>query len=242
MAITDQNINLIPNEPDLSTLLDYFQKSLKIEFACHHIGTIQSFDPDTQTATASLAYQKTKNNTEGVGNATVQAQNYPILIDCPVICLGGGSGAITFPITVGDECLILFNDRDFGNWFAGNSSSPPPSSRLHSFADGIILVGVRSMASVLTDYDSSAVTLKLGENNIKIMEDSVAITLSSGTTLTLRNDGTFSVDNATAEIVFAIYKLFVDIQNATVTTLLGPQPLIMPTYEDDLADLETFVS
>ena len=54
-----QNINLVPNDPHLKDLLDYYKKLLKLEFCCHHIGTIEIFDPLNQTAQISINYQKT---------------------------------------------------------------------------------------------------------------------------------------------------------------------------------------
>jgi hypothetical protein len=57
---------------------------------CHAIATIQSFDPTKQTASATVNYKKTyfKPDTAGVYRPVLV--DYPQLIDCPVIFLGGG--------------------------------------------------------------------------------------------------------------------------------------------------------
>lgn len=253
----DQNINLIPNEPGLKDLLDYFKKLIKLEFCCHHIGTIQSFNSTNQTAQITINYTKTFLEIDEIGNTTTTTKNYPTLLECPVICLGGGLGSLTFPITTGDECLIFFNDRDLDNWFNGSSNSAPATARLHAFTDAVALVGVRSLPNVLTGYDSSSVVLKLGENTLKVesdnitselaggnslslMTDKVIASLSSGVSLEIDSTGKLKITNATGEFVAMLVQLFTDIQNGLVTTMLGPQPLVMPTFAADLTQFETF--
>lgn len=155
--------NLIPDDPQLIDVLNVLKKEISLNINCHHLGTIQSFNPLLQTATATINYQKTFFQFNSLTGAYVSMnQSYPVLADCPVILLGGGRGALTFPIQNGDECLILFNDRDMDNWFSGSSGSANATGRLHSFADGIILVGIRSMANVLINYDMNRVVLRNG--------------------------------------------------------------------------------
>lgn len=53
--------------------------------------------------------------------------------------------------------------------------------------------------------------------------------------------GKVVVKNLTGtELVAAIIQLFTDIQEGLVTTMLGPEPLVMPTFALDLAKLQTF--
>ena len=182
-----QNINLLPASPTLSDLLTQYGKQLKTELNCHHVGTIETFNSVTQTAQATINYTKTFNQLNGTGTPTIITQNYPIVVGCPVVCLGGGTGALTFPISPGDECLILFNDRDMSNWYGGSSSSAPATGRLHSFSDAIIIVGIRSLAHSLIDYDTSAVSLQNGLNSVKISPTTVVATVGTGNTITLES-------------------------------------------------------
>lgn len=233
--------NQIPNEPDLRDLLNLFRKQIMLGFNCHAIATIQSFDSTKQTASATVAYKKTVFNTNALGVYGPQLVDYPVLVDCPVICLGGGGGAITFPIANGDECLVLFNDRDIDNWFqGGGSGSAVATPRLHSFSDGLILVGLRSLSNVLVDYDNDGAALRFqsGVNINKVIVKSDKIVASTGTTMSLEIDqtGKLKITNATAEFVAAIYQLFTDVQGATA----GGFPLVMPTFVADLLNLASF--
>ena len=172
-----------PSEPHLKDILDSHKKSIYLNLNCHHIASIQSFNPVLQTATATLNYPKTifvRN--DATGNYDAQNVSYPTMIDCPVICLGGGNGSLTFPIEQGDECLVLFNDRSLDNWFNGGSGSPLNSPRLHSFSDGIILVGLRSKANSLENYDSARVVLQNGTTLVGVGASLIKIA-NAGTTL-----------------------------------------------------------
>lgn len=162
-TVSDQNINLIPSVPKLHDWAMYLLKTLKIELNSHHIGTIQSFDPSNQTAQVRINYTKTKTVSDNFVQKTALIE-YPIVTGVPVICIGGGGdGYLTFPIAQGDECILLFNDRDIDNWFAGSQSSPPNTARLHAFNDAIALVGLRSLPNVIGDYDSVRAVLKKGD-------------------------------------------------------------------------------
>lgn len=255
MPQTNVSNNLIPNELDLKGLLDLFKKEILIGFNCHHLGTVQSFDAIKQVAQVTINYPKTffKPNDAGV-YSPVQV-NYPVLIDSPVICMGGGNGQLTFPIEKGDECLVLFNDRDIDNWFNGSSNSAVATGRLHSFSDAVVLVGVRSLANVIKNYNTSAtelrnkagtskvgitdseVTVTFGTNTLVLNSSKLLITLgASGTSFELNTSGKLKINNITSEFVAALIQLFVDVQAGTILGL----PLVMPTFATDLTKLESF--
>lgn len=165
-----------PAEPQLKDVLDQLRKNIFLSMNCHHVGTVQEFDETQQTATVTINYKKTNyrlNALTGLYQATLV--DYPVLIDCPVIVLGGGSASLTFPITAGDECLVIFNDRDFDNWFQGGIGTGVATPRLHSFADAIVLVGLRSTGNVLSDYDLTRALLQYGTTQVGVGESLVKI-------------------------------------------------------------------
>lgn len=178
--------NQIPNEPQMKDLLDLFKKDIFLSMNVHHLATIQSFNASNQTASATINYKKTffqLNSETGLYDPVLL--DYPQLIDCPVICLGGSSTALTFPIVQGDECLVFFNDRDMDNWFAGNSNGAVASSRLHSFSDGIILVGVRSLSRKISSYDTSHAVLRNNAGAAVGVNKTTALALIQGSSGTL---------------------------------------------------------
>jgi hypothetical protein len=244
MASPTLSQNFVPNEPELKDLVNLVKKDIFLSLNCHHVGTIQTFDSANQTATATINYKRTYFKPDPItGGSVPYLVDYPLLLDCPVICLGGGAASLRFPITTGDECLILFNDRDIDNWLSTSStSSGVATTRLHSFSDGIILVGVRSVSNVLESYSNSAVELVYGGNKISLDATKFKADLASGVSLEIDATGKLKITNGVGEFVSMLVQLFNDIQSGLVTTLLGPQPLIMPTFSTDLAELESFKS
>lgn len=248
--------NQSPTDPTLSDVLNSLKKDILFSINCHHLGTVQSFNEEEQTVSVTINYKKTYyrlNSATGLYDPLLV--DYPILAQCPVIVLGGGIGALTFPIAVGDECLVLFNDRDLDNWFNGSAGGVVATPRIHSFSDAIVLVGLRSLNTVLEDYSTDAMQLRTvdGENSVSVSTDNVTIKKggntviledtkltgivgASGISFEFDDTGKFRITNATAEFVASLYALFVDIQGATA----GGFPLVMPTFPTDLLKLVSF--
>lgn len=145
----------IKDTASMKDMLDAHRKDIFLSMNCHAIATIQSFDPSNQTCVAKINYDKTFFEPLPDGTYKAIMLPYPILLDVPVVCLRGGSSGMTFPISSGDQALILFNDRDINNWFEGQSSGAVASLRLHSMADGIALVGIGEKNSFIENYDPS---------------------------------------------------------------------------------------
>ncbi len=160
---------IAPTDPSLATLLDLRKKDIMLTLNCHAIGTITSFDAVTQTAQATINYAKsyTKKGTNGVYET--QLVNYAPITGAPVIFLGGGDSYLTFPVEPGDECLILFNDRDLDNWFTNNGQTTA-STRLHAFTDAVILVGLRSLTNSIS-FDQERALLVKGNAQVGVGKD-----------------------------------------------------------------------
>jgi hypothetical protein len=163
-----------PNQviPDLNLLFQNKKFEIKSEINCIAIGTIESFNTTNQTVTVQINYLRViyggvaQTNSENVNN---QTQNYPQLINCPLMMLFGGSGYLTFPIVKGDSCVVLFNDRDLDAWWStGSSNSVPNSARVHDLSDGLVFVGVKASTNSLTQYNTLGPQLGMGINFLAV--------------------------------------------------------------------------
>lgn len=157
-------------DPDLKTLLDLHKRDIFFSLNCHAIGIIQKFDATTQTARVSLNYLRRLDDGS--------TDDFGFLIDCPVIVLNGGKAALTMPIVQGDQCLVLFNDRDMDAWFKTGTVTIPTTQRCHSMTDAIVLVGLNPQSDLIENYDTSRVVLRndkamvgVGPSLIKISND-----------------------------------------------------------------------
>ncbi len=146
MAQPKLNINSVLS-PELLDAFGQLKLDITRTMNCVKIGSIQSFDRTKKTAQVQILFKR-------VLNDGTQA-DYPILVDCPVFTLQGGGGAIQFPIAAGDNCLILFSDRNLDAWFSNGTASAPFDARCHDLSDGLCLVGINSLGSSLDAYQAS---------------------------------------------------------------------------------------
>lgn len=148
--------------PDLRALLLSLINETSFNINCHQIGTIVSFNAALQTAQVQI------NMVKGIGTQG-QFAAYPVLLDCPVAVMQGGGGYLTFPIALGDPCLVLFNDRDIDIWWStGATGSPPNSQRVHDLSDGIAIVGIRSKVNPIVNYSTTDAEFKYNGGSIKV--------------------------------------------------------------------------
>ena len=173
------NANVAPVKPSLRDALDIIKRETFLDLNCHHVGTIQSFDPVRQVAQVSIVYTKTYNEPDSSGVFQLVEVEYPLLIDVPVIILGGSAAYLSMPIAQGDDCLVLFNDRDIDVWFSGNYDQPCSTARLHNISDGFALVGIRAKGDWITLYDGSRAVLQNGPN-ARVAVSTSAATLEAG--------------------------------------------------------------
>ena len=147
-------------EIDFPTLMSAWKSDIMASMNCVQIGTIQAYNSLTNMSIASVNFKKRFLDGSEV--------SYPLLGDLPTFILSGGDAQITMPISKGDQCLILFNDRNIDQWYLSGTVDAPDDARCHSIADGICLVGIRNLTtakltpanSVCIDGGSKKVAIK----------------------------------------------------------------------------------
>lgn len=139
-----------PVPPDLRALLDSFKADVFAACNVHKVGTIVSFNATKQTASVQISELV---NVGGV------AQAYPVLTDCPVYFPAGGGAYFYFPVAKGDTCLVAFHDTDLDKWFTTGNTTTPNTTRTHSLSDGMVFVGIRSLAQPVPTHFDGAVSL-----------------------------------------------------------------------------------
>jgi hypothetical protein len=113
-------------------------------------GIIQSFDPVKQTARILPALKISVQQPDG----SFVWVTMPELLDCPVQFAAGGGVSLTFPLKLGDECLVVFANRCIDNWWARgspghNTAQEQAEFRMHDLSDGFCIPGVSSVPRVI---------------------------------------------------------------------------------------------
>lgn len=213
--------NKVIDNPTLEDLLNAFKANIFSSFNCHAIGTVTNFYDGTTTnpktgpkVDVTINYGITVSVGNSDGTYTQKIVPYPLLINCPLVVLGGGGFNITFPVSAGDQCLILFNDKDLDNWVSGNRSGEVATVRMHSISDGIAIVGPEQMP--ITNYDTSHAMLRDGTGNVKLG--------ISATKILLNNAANKSLNTLLQTLITDLNTLITQIALITVTpgSLVGP--------------------
>ena len=223
--------NPVFTKPTKEDFYNYLADNILINLNCHHLGTIQSFDPTTQTAVATIDYQKlVPQFSETTGLLTPILVPYPPLLDCPVYFDHGQGGGFTKPVAKGDKCLISFNDRDMDLWFAGVQNQAPNTGRLHGFSDALITVGFNPKTNPISNFDNTRPMLrdKTGRTIVALSADGSKVNIQNASK---------NLSTILQNLVSALNDL-----NSTLSTATAGGFPIVPTTGKTFAQIATEIS
>ena len=141
--------SLSEQNADMEQIVDSILARSSAVLNCCLPGIVSSFDASTQTASIQPTIRKRIRTPEGVTEIP-----YPLLVDVPVLMLGGGSHFITMPVKAGDECIVLFSDLCIDAWFQSGGVQNQIIARSHDLSDGFAIVGFRSKPHALSNVDT----------------------------------------------------------------------------------------
>lgn len=144
------------------SLLEAQKADIFATFHCVQIGKIEKVTPDEQTVEVTLQIRRPA--ADGTSSAI------PLLVDVPYMVLQGGGAYIDLPITAGDYCIVLFNDRDIDTWWSTANMADPATNRKHDLSDGIAIVGLNPKTAVLPMAGTS-LGLIAADKKVRIKND-----------------------------------------------------------------------
>lgn len=146
-----------PASNNLVTLLNALKYDIMKNINCAKVGVVQDFNEVLQEATIQIAFEQvTSISPTGVRTFA----SYPLLLNVPVVWQGGGGVTATFPVKKGDECVVIFNDRQIDNWLANGAGQPPNIGRVHDLSDGMALVGIRNNTRALPNFSTTEAQIR----------------------------------------------------------------------------------
>jgi hypothetical protein len=138
-------------------------------------GIVQSFNPVNQTAEVQPAIQRVFTERGAV--------NLPLCVDVPVVFPGGGGFFFTFPISAGDECVLVFSERCMDGWAIDGAISEPEDYRSHDLSDAFAFVGVNSVAKKLSGFNASAAEIRNRAGTVKMVFSNAGIVVTGNFTV-----------------------------------------------------------
>ena len=140
-------------------------------------GEIIDFDPATQTATIAPAIRMKTfiDETEGYIDLPPLV-NVPVIVSCAVV----KGFSITFPISAGDSCLLIFSQRAIDNWHDHGGIQNPEAgvgSRHHDLTDAFALLTPLPLPLVLSDYEGDGIEIRNSDKDsrITVKDDSIEV-------------------------------------------------------------------
>jgi len=148
--------------PDLTSTLENAARGTKVGMNAVQIGIINSFNPTNQTATIQLALKQVVAVAPD-GSRTIR--EHPLILECPVMTMFGGDSFINMPIAAGDNCIVLFNDREIDNWLYNGGLQTPTTARVHDISDAIAIVGIRHYQNSIAQFLANGIRISFSANS-----------------------------------------------------------------------------
>ena len=134
---------------------------------------VVAYDPSTQIAQCVLQVEDYYTGLD----YSFRKQEAPVLVDVPVMTMQAGAFMMTFPVSVGDDCLLLFAQKGYDHWlYSGasetgllNEQPTPDHYRAFDLSDGICIVGLRPIPRAIPNYNPEDAELRNEANNQKIV-------------------------------------------------------------------------
>lgn len=143
---------------------------------------ISAVDFGANTVSAQPAIKGTTTNPNG----STQSVNLPMLVDVPLVFPTAGGYSITFPVAVGDECLVIFASRCIDGWWQSGGVQEAMEFRMHDLSDGFAIIGTRSQARTITDWNTSNLQIRSDDHSTFIEVDKTGkVNITAPTSMTL---------------------------------------------------------
>lgn len=171
-------LNKLPVNTDPTHLNTELKRDIFKDLNCAQIGVIKAFDASDQSATIQIAMKRI---VEIQDDGTKVLEDYPLILKCPVVFPSGGGFTLTFPVSDGDECLVVFADRGIDNWFVSGSGQQPASPRKHDINDAIAIVGIRSNPRALDNVSNTAAQIRTDDGTSFVEINNQGVHVHAGT-------------------------------------------------------------
>jgi len=134
------------------------------------------------TISAQPAIKGTTTNPDG----STQSVNLPLLVDVPMVFPTAGGYSITFPVAIGDECLVVFASRCIDGWWQSGGIQEAMEFRMHDLSDGFAIIGTRSQSRTVTSWDTANLQIRSDDHSTLIEVDKMGkVNITAPTSMTL---------------------------------------------------------
>jgi hypothetical protein len=157
---------------------------------CAMPGIVMSFDSEKQTCVVQPAIQEmvllappatTQNPNPGTTQNIPTSVTIKPLQDVPIMMMRVMGWSMTFPITEGTECLLIFADSCIDGWWQNSGVNPQYDRRRHDLSDAFALFGPWSQPNNIPNYSTNSVQIRNDDQSVVIELANGEITVKAPT-------------------------------------------------------------
>ncbi len=139
-------------------------------------GKITAYDNATQKAEVLPMVRRRQETVDGEIDEAL-----PVIPDVPVVFPRAGGFKITFPVAVGDRCILAFCERSVDNYQIGQSDDPvdPELYQKHHLTDPVALLGWYQDKDALTGVATTGLDVGADDNKATVRVEGDKITVWS---------------------------------------------------------------
>lgn len=163
-------------------------------------GIIKSFDPNTSSATIQPALNK---------NFVSGEIPMPILENVPVMFPRGSNFSISYPIAIGDYCLIIFCERSIDLWKGVGGQVTPNDRRKFDLSDAIAIPGLLPLIGNFPINNGTDFNISFGGSNI---------TINANGAIQIKTSSTVAIGSQITEVLDVISQILGFLSSATAFT------------------------
>ena len=124
------------------------------------IGKVVSFNPSTQFAEIELVNLPFRETFDAEGRAVTIELPPTIIASAKLLSIYGAFGRITFPVSMGDFCMVHFTDRDMDNWILTGKTAKSRTKKRHTLNDAFFsLISPQPNTAFISNYDNGAIDI-----------------------------------------------------------------------------------
>ncbi len=139
------------------TWAEVIRTALEASKAGLHVSTpgiVESYDPETQTATVKPTLPRPSLTRDGY-----EFLDLPVLPRVPIKFERAGGFFISYPVAKGDRVMLVFMDRSMDQWSELGREGDPRDGRTHDLSDGVAIVGLYPASEPLADAHATNMVL-----------------------------------------------------------------------------------
>lgn len=135
-------------------------------------GIIKGFNADAGTVEVQISIRE-----DILVDGEKKAVEIPLLLDVPIIMPRAGNFVLTMPVTIGDECLVMFADCCMDYWWQNGGVQNQGDKRRHDLSDGFAILAPWSQPKKISGYSTSSAKLRSldGATYVEVQDDTINV-------------------------------------------------------------------